>query len=105
MGKIHQFDWQNGAACKGVPLYVFFADEARPDAKSDPYADKTYHDFCGMCLVKFKCREFANLHDMQGTWGDLTEKERSKVQSAEDREYLRDYKEETGEYWPLYGHA
>jgi hypothetical protein len=98
-----QFSWQNGAACKGVPSYIFFPDEKRP--KKDEYAGKTYHNWCCSCIVRIKCREFAYLHDMQGIWGDSTESERAAIQSPEDRRELREYKGDNGDYWPLYGHA
>lgn len=105
MGFRRQFSWQKSAACKGVPSYIFFPDEKRPAKEIDPYAGKTFHDFCGSCPVKWKCRQFAQLHDLQGYWGDLSEKERHNVQCPEDLNELRDYKAETGEYWPLYGHS
>jgi hypothetical protein len=88
-----------------VPSYIFFPDEKRPNVSDDPYAGKTYHDYCGACPVKWKCREFADLHDMQGAWGDLSQSERGAAQSGEDREELREYKGDIGEYWPLYGHS
>lgn len=104
-----QFGWQIRAACKGVPSYIFFPDETRPkkgeENYSEYYAGKTFHDFCGKCPVKWKCRQFAELHDLQGYWGDLSESERDATQSKEDRVELREYKAEIGEYWPLYGHS
>jgi WhiB family redox-sensing transcriptional regulator len=104
-----QFSWQKRAACKGVPSYIFFPDEERP-AENQPgydprYATKTYQDFCSNCPVMWKCRESAELHDLQGYWGNLSEKERDASSSPEDRTYLREIKEEDGEYWPLYGHS
>lgn len=101
----NQFSWQRLAACRGVPSYIFFTDETRPKPKDDLYAGKTYKDWCCSCIVKIKCREFANIHDLQGVWGDSTETDREAANSKADRKELREFKEETGEYWPLYGHS
>lgn len=101
----NQFGWQIGAACKGVPSYIFWPDETRPEPENDPYAGMVAHDWCGMCIVRISCRQFAFLHDMQGIWGDSTESERASLSCPEDRKELREYKGDSGEYWPLYGHA
>lgn len=101
-----QFGWQRFAACKGVPSYLFFPDERElPGFKSEPeFEGRTAEDYCNNCIVKFKCREFAVLHDQNGIWGDSTERERGRRYVKEERWEMRNQGEDLGTFTPLYGH-
>lgn len=102
-----QFRWQDAAACKGVPLYVFFPDDKkRPGFEEDPaFEGKTAEDYCNSCPVYWSCREFAVLHDAIGVWANLTDRQRERTYPREERFEMRNDKEEMGSYEPLYGHS
>jgi hypothetical protein len=101
-----QFTWQNRAACRDVPSFVFYPDEILSLEEVDPaYAKISYRDFCDTCPVRYLCLEFAVLHDMVGIWGGTTENERKKRFCTGERYEMRNYKEECGSYQPLYGHS
>lgn len=102
-----QSRWQKAAACKGAPSYLFFPDETHdPDFKSDPmFEGLSFRDFCNGCPVKFLCEEYAVLHDSFGIWGDTSDRQRSRRYKKEERWEMRDYKEDAGDYYPLYGHS
>jgi len=102
-----QFRWQSVAACNDVPSWIFFIEEEfQTDAVSrSAFQNKTYHDFCDTCPVRRKCLEFALVHDMQGIWGGMTEKERNYKFSSGERWEIREYKEDEGQYKALYGHS
>jgi hypothetical protein len=102
-----QFQWQNHAACRDFPSYIFYPDErSTPGIVLDPaFVDTSYKEICARCPVKHICLEFALLHDMQGVWGGMTEGERNKRFCTQERYEMRNYKEECGTYEPLYGHS
>jgi hypothetical protein len=102
-----QFRWQDGAACKGVPSYIFFPEErAFEGFKENPlFMGKRAKDFCETCPVKRICEEFSVLHDMEGIWANTTDTERNREYCKEERFELRNDLEELGKYEPLYGHS
>jgi len=67
------------------------------------YKGKTYRDFCGGCKVRNVCKEFAILHDAHGAWGGTTKLERDKLYPTDERREMRNYKAESGKYFPLHG--
>ena len=107
MAKSEQFAWQQSAACKGAPSYLFFPSERdQPNHKPNPdYIGLTYRDFCANCPVKWVCSEFSDLHDTHGIWGGRTEAERKQANSKVEREEMRNWKANNGLYEPLYGHS
>lgn len=96
-----------GAACKGVPSYLFFPEEMeREGFEENPlFRGKKAEDYCAQCPVREICREFSVLHDAEGIWGNTTANQRSRRYSREERFELRNDAEEMGQYWPLYGHS
>ncbi len=102
-----QFSWQRSAACNGAPSYIFYPEERNlPGFKEDfTYTGKTHEDFCKACPVKWVCLEFSLLHDLQGVWGGLTEKEREDRFCSGERWEMRELKEDDGRYKALYGHS
>jgi hypothetical protein len=95
------------AACKGVPLYLFFPDEMKREGfKENPlFEGKKAEDYCAKCPVRNICREFSVLHDMEGIWAGTTDIERDGRYPREERFELRNDAEEMGLYKPLYGHS
>jgi hypothetical protein len=102
-----QFRWQDGAACKGVPSYIFFPEErAFEGFKENPlFAKKSAKDYCETCPVKRICEEFSVLHDMEGIWANTTDGQRHREYCREERFELRNDLEVLGKYEPLYGHS
>lgn len=102
-----QFRWQVGAACKGVPSYLFFPEEMKVSGfKENPlFKGKRAKDYCDNCPVREICREFAVLHDSEGIWGNTKDSERDRRYPREERFELRNDQEEVGRYEPLYGHS
>jgi hypothetical protein len=99
--------WQSGAACRGVPSYIFFPEERAFEGFEENalFAGKKAEDFCAGCRVKRICLEFSVLHDTEGIWGNTSDSERGKRYSKEERFELRNDQEEIGRYKPLYGHS
>lgn len=104
---IQQFRWQQSAACNGAPSYLFFPEEMTlPDFKEDPaYEGKVAKDFCGSCIVRNVCKEFALLHDAWGIWGNTQKGERDRIYPQGERREMRALKYESGNYTPLHGEA
>lgn len=102
-----QFGWQVGAACKGVPSYLFFPEEMQREGfQENPlFRGKKAEDYCAKCPVQAICREFSVLHDTEGIWGNTTDRQRRRRYSKEERFEMRNDMEEMGGYEPLYGHS
>ncbi|MFG2268125.1 WhiB family transcriptional regulator [Streptomyces sp. NPDC048720] len=102
-----QLKWQKGAACKGVPSYLFFPEEMKEEGfEENPlFRGKKAADYCDNCPVKAICREFSVLHDAEGIWGNTTTGQRDRRYSRYERFEMRDTQEELGNYEPLYGHS
>lgn len=84
--------WQESALCRGkdVDRSIFFTDNKK---------DTRYKGFCGECPVQAECLTYALIYDMKGTWGGLTEKERSRIPKR-NTQALRDDYDESGLYNP-----
>lgn len=91
----YEFEWQRIAACKLKPSSYFFLDEEGAHHK------ESYRTVCGSCPVKGTCLEQSLLHDYEGIWGGLTDKERWLQYPASYRAQLREEMEELGLYQPL----
>lgn len=102
-----QFGWQAGAACIGVPSYIFFPEErAFEGFKEIPlFAGKKAEDYCATCPVKAVCEEFSVLHDTEGIWANTTDRQRARRYPKEERFELRNDLEDMGQYEALYGHS
>ena len=102
----NQFRWQRGAACKGVPSYLFFPEEMKRNGfKENPlFLGKKAEDFCESCPVKALCHEFSVLNDAEGIWGGTSDRQRNRRYPREERFEMRNNEEELGHYEPLYGH-
>jgi WhiB family redox-sensing transcriptional regulator len=70
--------WMNDAACKGMPLDVFFgADGERGPSRER--RERKAKRVCDGCPVRDACRDFAILKPAPfGTWGGMGEDERAK---------------------------
>lgn len=102
-----QFRWQVGAACKGVPSYLFFPEEMKLSGFTENplFKGKRAKDYCDNCPVRSICLEFSVLHDEEGIWGNTKDSERNRRYPKEERFELRNDQEEVGRYEPLYGHS
>ena len=69
--------WSQEGACRGLSPRdedtIFFKKSGRP--RKEPL----YKRFCGACPVVIECKMFALVHNEKGTWGNTTEKERSRL--------------------------
>lgn len=69
--------WQAEAACRNLDVEVsdpiFFPKPGRP-RKETPHSP-----VCGGCPVIVECKNFAIVHQAVGTWGGMTESDRSKL--------------------------
>lgn len=63
------FDWQQQAACKGMPADLFFPESGQMDQLRRALA------VCKMCPVKQHCLN-ANLYEKIGIWGGTTARQR-----------------------------
>lgn len=82
------YDWQVNANCRNENQDIFFNDDKK---------DKTYQRICGECVVRAECLEYALVYDMQGTWGGMTQRERSRLDKR-NTQALRDDLDESGMY-------
>lgn len=73
--------------------------------ENEKFRGKTANDYCGSCIVKNVCKEFALLHDAWGIWGDTQKGQRDRLYPQDDRRELRGLKAESGSYTPLHGEA
>lgn len=74
--------WMKDAACKGKDLQPFFSTKS---------ADKdSATKICSICPVKGECLDYALVFDLSGTWGGLTELQRTRMYKDEHRTWLRD---------------
>jgi len=102
---IEQFLWQRSAACNGVPSYIFFPDERLNNnfKEAEGFEGKTAEDFCGGCIVRNICKEFALLHNAWGIWGGTNKGSRDRLFSQGERNEMRAFKADDGRYSALYG--
>jgi hypothetical protein len=74
--------------------------------KENPlFVGKKAADYCAQCPVRAICEEFSVLHDAEGIWGNMTDRQRNRSYPKEERFEMRDTKEDMGRYEPLYGHS
>jgi WhiB family redox-sensing transcriptional regulator len=78
-GPQHEYwDWQRGAACRGMDTNLFFpaAGERGQDREAREQAARRV---CARCPVRRPCAQFAlRAHEQYGVWGGLTEEDRRK---------------------------
>ena len=69
--------WQDGAACRGKEIVLFFG----PDGERQPERDireRKAKLVCASCPVKMECLNYAvSRPEKYGTWGGLNEEERA----------------------------
>lgn len=76
-------DWQDRAACRGVPSEIFFPDN--PGGQDSVY--NRAREFCQRCEVTDKCLAYALEHETgqrcrYGMFGGLTPRERGQIDST-----------------------
>ena len=65
-------DWQNDAACKGMPTDWFFTEQGGTTTES--------RQVCASCPVADQCLEYALEHDIRyGVWGGTAELHRRRL--------------------------
>ncbi|MGH8869414.1 MAG: WhiB family transcriptional regulator [Actinomycetes bacterium] len=75
-GPAPSWGWQDRAACRGMPLHVFFgADGERPGTREA--RERRAKSVCDECPVRRECAEHAlDVPEPAGVWGGLGEEER-----------------------------
>ncbi|WP_414649456.1 WhiB family transcriptional regulator [Chitinophaga sp.] len=77
-------DWQLSAECRNVDSDIFFTEDKK---------DRRFKDVCNMCPVIGECLDYALIYNVSGTWGGMTEKERSKIPRKQIMALRDDYDE------------
>jgi hypothetical protein len=77
-------NWQEKAACKALPLEVFFPEESH---QSSPKVYDQARSFCNSCDVSAQCLAFAMHHERYqwrrfGMFGGHSPRERTNLNSA-----------------------
>ena len=66
------YEWQDGAACRGANADLFFPERGA--------STKTAKAICQTCNVQLACLDFAIEHRMKfGVWGGMSDKQRRQV--------------------------
>ena len=73
MSKNNDYNWQDDAACKGLPTEWFF-----PETKDHEMQSRGL-DVCAGCPVKKDCYEYALPYEEFGTWGGVNQGKRLKA--------------------------
>lgn len=72
------FDWYDGAACRGLDVEMFYAQEPGTTSKA--------LRVCATCPVRAACHETAmNERESFGVWGGTPENARRRIFRREDR--------------------
>ncbi len=80
--------WRDRAACKGMPIDVFYfeSDEENRNLKKETEKAKSY---CKQCPVAEQCLSYALNEDIKfGVWGGFTSRERGTLRRMFN---LKDY--------------
>lgn len=70
-------DWRDSAACQGMDPDLWFPVSAEPRSRLEAEHLKLALDTCRSCPVRLECLEFAVRTGQRGTWGGMTERQRS----------------------------
>ena len=69
-------EWHEEAACKGLPIEIFFPDEEEDTPEDIISKLEIAMKFCEDCPVLKLCYAHGLKHEDYGIWGASTEKER-----------------------------
>lgn len=78
-------DWQNRAACAGMPLELFF-DSDRGQSAAREAREERARQVCRRCPVLADCLAYAIRRGEEGFWGGMTEGERKGERRRDDRQ-------------------
>ncbi|MFV2172281.1 WhiB family transcriptional regulator [Actinomadura sp. LOL_016] len=68
--------WQENAACRSFPLYLFFGKDAEPWQEKEK-REEMAKEVCGGCSVRSDCLAYAvDRPERFGVWGAMGEDER-----------------------------
>ena len=79
-----RIEWESWAFCIGYPRKWFFAEPGQ-----GRFYNRRAKELCAQCPVQRNCLNYAIVHNEQGIWGGLTEKERKQLPVVV-LEYVRD---------------
>ena len=69
--------WQDGAACTGAAMLLFFGPDGETQAEREARESEA-KAVCASCPVRAECLAYALSHSVRhGLWGGLNEAERS----------------------------
>lgn len=72
--KEYQFEWLDGAECKGVDPAIFFPEKYES-------THKQAKAICQACDVRVECLQYAlDTGERHGIWGGVSERERRRIQ-------------------------
>lgn len=80
-------DWQDRAACNGLPLALFFGSEKEQSPAREAREERA-RQVCGPCPVLADCRVYATRRGEEGFWGGMTEGERKGGRRRDNRQML-----------------
>ena len=70
-------DWWDAAACRGLPLDMFFVNEQESEHGTGTLPDLgTLRRMCAGCPALEECRDHAIRHEEYGFWGGMTARAR-----------------------------
>ena len=72
MTRVINYRWQSDAACKGIPVSMFYPERGRP-------VPDTVRTVCKDCPVKRDCLEHGLHYEKYGVWGGMTEDQRQVI--------------------------
>ena len=73
--------WMAAAACKDMDHNLFFTESETPN--------RVAIDTCRLCPVRITCSDHAIEHDLAGTWGGTSHRERRKIRNQRDANRAR----------------
>lgn len=78
-------DWQDRAACNGLPLALFFGSE-REQPPAREVREERARRVCRRCPVLADCLAYAIRRGEEGFWGGMTEGERKGERRRDNRQ-------------------
>lgn len=77
MSDLSDWDWQDNAACRGLPTVLFFGPEGEQKA-ARLVREKKARKVCSACPSRAECLDYAlSRPERFGTWGGLNPDQRS----------------------------
>ncbi|MFE3452429.1 WhiB family transcriptional regulator [Nonomuraea sp. NPDC059194] len=83
-----EWSWQNAAACRGEPLWLFFGSAGERHSEREE-REAEAKSICAQCPVRAECATYAlSRPEKYGTWGGLNPEERASERRRRQRRAL-----------------